>query len=280
MRNATCVEDHRGRGLVTSPSLSPEHEHHPGVSLCIGPAVDRQLLRDLFGRTLAAHGLLADADAAFAATVSDMLARLAPDRIGAQGQLQEWLEDWDATAPEQQHRHVSHLYAVYPSVQINVRDTPELVAAAKVSLNARGDLSTGWATAWRAALWARMGEGERAHGILQGLLGPQRTYPNLFDAHPPFQIDGNFGGAAAILEMIVQSWGGEIRILPALPAAWPEGRVDGLRVRGGAELSIAWKDRAPLTLTVKGLPHTNYPIIHGDTRKTLRTDGAGFASWS
>ena len=275
----TLVEDPKGRGLVTSPSLSPEHEHHPGVAICAGPAMDRQILRDLFAHTLAAHDLVEDPDAEFAAAITDKSARLAKDRIGAQGQLQEWLEDWDAGAPEQQHRHVSHLYGVYPSGQINIRDTPDLIEAAKVSLNTRGDLSTGWATAWRACLWARLGDGERAYGILKGLLGPHRTYPNMFDAHPPFQIDGNFGGTAGILEMIVQSWGGEIRVLPALPKDWPEGRIDGVRVRGGAELSIRWKDNALQTLTFKGPANAEYQVRYGDTRKVLRLDSKGFASW-
>ena len=276
----TLVEDPKGRGLVTSPSLSPENAHHPDVSICAGPAMDRQLLRDLFDHTLESHKLLQDSDAEFAATIAAKRARLPADRIGAQGQLQEWLEDWDAGAPEQQHRHVSHLYGVYPSGQINVRDTRDLIAAAKVSLNTRGDLSTGWATAWRLALWARMGEGERAYSILMGLLGPHRTYPNLFDAHPPFQIDGNFGGTAGILEMIVQSWGGEIRILPALPREWQEGRIEGLRVRGGATLSISWKNNALQTLTLNGLANAEYTVRYGDVRKVLRLDGKGYASWA
>jgi alpha-L-fucosidase 2 len=276
----TLVEDPKGRGLVTSPSLSPENAHHPGVSICAGPAMDRQILRDLFDHTLEAHKLLRDPDADFAATIADKRARLPADRIGAQGQLQEWLEDWDAGAPEQQHRHVSHLYGVYPSRQINLRDTPDLIAAAKVSLNTRGDLSTGWATAWRLALWARMGEGERAYGILKGLLGPLRTYPNLFDAHPPFQIDGNFGGTAGILEMIVQSWGGEIHILPALPRDWSEGSIKGLRVRGGAELSISWKNNALQALILKGAANAEYAVRYGNTRKLLHLDNKGTASWT
>jgi alpha-L-fucosidase 2 len=217
--------------------------------------MDRQIVRDLFGWTLKAHALLKDGDGAFATTLETMRARLPADRVGAQGQLQEWLEDWDAGAPEQQHRHVSHLYAVYPSEQINVRDTPELIAAAKVTLNTRGDKSTGWATAWRLALWTRMGEGERAYAILQGLLGPERTYPNMFDSHPPFQIDGNFGGAAAILDMLVQSWGGEIHILAALPKAWPEGSLRGVRAKGGVELDLDWADGRMQRLRLRGKPH-------------------------
>jgi alpha-L-fucosidase 2 len=271
------VEDPQGRGLVTSPSISPENQHHHGVATCAGPAMDRQIIRDLFGWTLQAHALLKDSDAAFAAEVQARRARLPADRIGAQGQLQEWLEDWDAGAPEQQHRHVSHLYGVYPSGQINVRDTPDLIAAAKVTLNTRGDKSTGWATAWRLALWARMGEGERAYGILQGLLGPERTYPNMFDAHPPFQIDGNFGGAAGILEMLVQSWGGEIRLLAALPKAWPDGALHGVRVRGGVELDLDWSQGRLRQLRLRGQAHQRLKIRYGERLSEITLDAQGRA---
>jgi alpha-L-fucosidase 2 len=260
----TLVEDPKGRGLVTSPSLSPEHIHPGGVALCAGPAMDRQILRDLFAATLSAHALLKDPDADFARVVEAKRARLPADRIGAQGQLQEWLDDWDAQAPEQQHRHVSHLYGVYPSGQINVRDTPDLIAAAKITLNVRGDKSTGWATAWRLALWARMGEGDRAHSILLGLLGPSRTYPNMFDAHPPFQIDGNFGGTAGILEMIVQSWGDEVRLLPALPSAWPEGALHGVRARGGVELDVEWSQGRLTHAVVRGRPGSRVAVRYAD----------------
>jgi alpha-L-fucosidase 2 len=247
----TLIEDPGNRGLITSPSLSPENQHPFGSSLCAGPAMDRQILRDLFAGAVEA-GRRLGRDARLMDEIERTRARLAPDRIGKGGQLQEWLEDWDEAAPEPHHRHVSHLYAVYPSGQINVRDTPELVEAAKVSLRRRGDLSTGWGAAWRACLWARMGEGEHAYGVLEALLGPGRTYPNLFDAHPPFQIDGNFGGAAAIMEMLVQSWGGEIRLLPALPRAWPAGEIKGVRARGGMSLDLSWRRGEPSSLTLRG----------------------------
>jgi alpha-L-fucosidase 2 len=270
----TLIEDPQGRGLITSPSVSPENAHPFGSSVCAGPAMDRQIIRDLFDHTVEA-GRQLGRDEALLARIEATRRRIAPDRIGKSGQLQEWLEDWDDAAPDQHHRHVSHLYAVYPSGQINVRDTPALVEAAKVTLRRRGDLSTGWATAWRACLWARLGEGEHAHAILRGLLGPQRTYPNLFDAHPPFQIDGNFGGSAAILEMLVQSWGGEVRLLPALPSAWPKGSVRGLRVRGALSVDLAWNDRRPVRLVVRGRPGDAVTLVDGEQRLKIRLDSLG-----
>jgi len=271
----TLVEDPNGRGLVTSPSISPENDHHAGVSLCAGPAMDRQILRDLFDHTLRAHALLGNVDDDFIRALRAARERLPADRIGAQGQLQEWLDDWDANATDQHHRHVSHLYAVYPSGQINVRDTPALADAARQTLNTRGDKSTGWATAWRLALWARLGDGERAHSILQGLLGPVRTYPNMFDSHPPFQIDGNFGGAAGILEMIVQSWGGEIHLLPALPKAWSEGELRGVRVRGGIDIDIRWSAGRVTAVTLRGRPDTPIVLRSGSRTKALTLGPTG-----
>ena len=270
----TLIEDPKGRGLITSPSVSPEHEHPFGSSLSAGPAMDRQIVRDLFANTVAAARRLRR-DSAWAGQVDAARARIAPDRIGKAGQLQEWLEDWDEEAPDPHHRHVSHLYAVYPSDQINVRDTPQLVEAAKVTLRKRGDLSTGWATAWRVCLWARMGEGDHAWDVLKGLLGPQRTYPNMFDAHPPFQIDGNFGGAAGIMEMLVQSWGDELHILPALPAAWSSGRISGVRARGGLNVSLAWRQGKPTSLSLSGPAGATVRIRAGGERFQARLGASG-----
>jgi alpha-L-fucosidase 2 len=270
----TLVEDANRRGLVTSPSLSPENLHPFGTSLCIGPAIDRQILRDLFAHTIEAGNRLG-VDAPLLAQIAATAGRLAPDAVGKSGQLQEWLEDWDDQAPDPHHRHVSHLYAVYPSSQINVRDTPTLIEAAKTSLRRRGDRATGWGTAWRLCLWARMGDGEHAHAILKTLLGPQRTYPNMFDAHPPFQIDGNFGGAAGILEMIVQSWGNEIHLLPALPKAWPDGEARGICARGAITVSLTWRAHKLGVVELAGPPHQLAMLRYGDSVQPAVLDSRG-----
>jgi len=281
---ATLVEEPTHRWLVTSPSLSPENAHHLGVSIAMGPTMDNQIIRDLFDASMASATLLGT-DADFVARLSAARRRLPPNQIGAQGQLQEWLEDWDAGAPEQQHRHVSHLYGFYPSNQITLRETPELAKAVKATLETRGDISTGWAIAWRLNLWARQQDGNRAHQILRALLGPERTYPNLFDAHPPFQIDGNLGGAAGIAEMLLQSHvplsgaGYEIQLLPALPEAWPTGSVSGLRARGGFDVSMAWKDGRLTSAVLHSARGGRTRLRYGTRTRELTLPAGGSFTW-
>ncbi|MBN6152254.1 glycoside hydrolase family 95 protein [Xanthomonas sp. AmX2] len=266
---ATLVRDPGTGAMVTNPSISPENQHPFGAALCAGPSMDAQLLRDLFGQCIEAARLLGR-DAQFAAQLAALRAQLPPHRIGKAGQLQEWQQDWDMEAPEIHHRHVSHLYALYPSAQINPRDTPDLAAAAKRSLQIRGDDATGWGIGWRLNLWARLGDGEHAYAILKKLLSPQRSYPNLFDAHPPFQIDGNFGGTAGITEMLLQSWGGSIWLLPALPQAWPQGQVRGLRVRGAAGVDLAWRDGRLQSARLSSDRGGHYTVVYGG--QTLSAD--------
>ncbi|WP_327040137.1 glycoside hydrolase family 95 protein [Micromonospora ureilytica] len=234
--------------LVTNPSNSPELSHHSNASVCAGPTMDNQILRDLFDGVARASEIL-DVDSTFRAQVRATRDRLAPMKIGSRGNIMEWLYDWVETEPN--HRHISHLYGLAPSNQITKRGTPQLFEAARRTLALRGDDGTGWSLAWKINFWARMEEGKRAHDLIRYLATTARLAPNMFDLHPPFQIDGNFGATAGIAEMLLQSHTGELHVLPALPPAWPSGRVTGLRGRGGHTVGITWASGVATEILVR-----------------------------
>ena len=248
----SLVRDPKSGHWVTCPSMSPENQHPLGTAVCAGPTMDSAILRDLLGATAEAASVLG-VDAEFGRQLLELRANLPPYRIGRAGQLQEWQEDWDLEVPEPHHRHLSHLFGLYPSHQISPTVTPELARAARRTLELRGDEATGWSLAWKINLWARLGEGERAYQLLKLLIHPDRSYTNLFDAHPPMQIDGNFGGAAGILEMLVQSEVGRLHLLPALPAAWAEGELRGVKARGGLTVDLRWRQHELVDATITSL---------------------------
>ena len=278
------VEDPVTKCLISTPSNSPEQG-----GLVAGPTMDHQIIRSLFRACIEASALLG-ADQDFAERLRGQVARIAPNKIGQYGQLQEWMTDRDD--PKNQHRHVSHLWGVYPGCDITWKETPALFAAARQSLLYRGDAATGWSMGWKVNLWARFLDGDHAYTILSNLLEPLGTvkgaggmYPNLFDAHPPFQIDGNFGAASGIAEMLVQSHLRDaegrpvIHLLPALPKVWREGSFKGLRARGGFVVDAEWKEGRLVRAEIASAAGGAARLKIGDREEVVTIKPGGRYSW-
>jgi alpha-L-fucosidase 2 len=276
------IEDKYGN-LITAPSTSPENiyltpDGYRGATL-YGASSDLAMIRELFQQTIKACKILG-IDVAFQTDLSEALNKLYPYQTGKKGNLQEWYYDWEDAEP--QHRHQSHLFGLYPGHHINPLLTPELAEACRTTLEIKGDETTGWSKGWRINLWARLWDGNRAYKMYRELLSYVEpdgmrsnysrgggTYPNLFDAHPPFQIDGNFGGAAAVVEMLMQSTDSEIRLLPALPDAWEKGSVSGICARGGFVIDMEWDEKVLKSLSISAKSDGTSTLISGDKSRML-----------
>lgn len=277
------VTDKKGN-LITSPSTSPENQYKLADGFAgatfYGGTADLAMIRECFDKTIKASKVLST-DAAFRVKLETALSKLHPYQIGKKGNLQEWYFDWDDQDPK--HRHQSQLFGLFPGDHITPLKTPDLAEASKKTLEIKGDETTGWSKGWRINLWARLWDGNRAYKMFRELLRyvdpdgkktekPRRgggTYPNLFDAHPPFQIDGNFGGAAAVAEMLVQSDENEIRLLPALPDAWAEGSVKGICARGGFEIEMAWSNKNLTHVVISSKTGGKTTLIFGDKKQEI-----------